>query len=197
MKLLLFSIFGLLIISNVTAQNELWLDDGTVFEAQSIDIQIDSGYIHLINMKGKSKYFDTLDVFAVIQQLDTVFLYNNPDYPLEKAKMFVKGQIDGKKYKNYYVYSGAFLTGVASPILLEVASLSAFWSPLFSGAYVAGFSRVNTNSKFCNIPDNLKTNEDYIAGFKFSASKKKIMNNTIFSVAGLATGIVILSILED
>jgi len=196
MKRFLFFIFGILLISNVEAQNKIWLDDGTVINAQSIEVELDSGYVYLVNMKGKSKYFNTFDVFAVIQQTDTLFIYDNPDYPLEKAKMFVMGQIDGKNYKNYYVYSGAFVTGVASPILLVSGGLSAFWSPIISGVYVAGFSPVDTDSRFCDIPDNLKNNEDYITGYKLSASKKKIMNNTIFSVVGIATGIAILTVLE-
>lgn len=192
--LILLSFF---IFNNISAQTEIWLDDGTVINAVNIDCQIDSGYVKFDNSKGKTKYIDTLDIFAVIQQADTIFIYNNPDYPLEKAKMFMKGQIDGKNYKNIYVYSGAFVTGVASPFLLEIIGVSSFWSPLVSGIYIASFSKVNTDSKFCNIPDDLKNNDDYIAGYKYSASRKKIMNSTIFSTVGLVTGITILTIIKQ
>ena len=194
-KLFLFLGF-LFFLVNMYSQNEIWVDDGTVYYAQKIEID-SLGYITIEDDKGKTKYFDTLDIFAVIRQNDTVFYYaNNPDYPLERAKMFVKGEIDGKNYRNNYVYAGAFITGLATPIALISANFSAFASPIFSVVYVASFSSVNTDSKFCNIPDNLKDNEDYIKGYKLSASKKKIMNNSIFSVVGLTTGIVTLIILE-
>ncbi len=197
MKKLVLLLGFFLFFGSMYSQNEIWLDDGTVYSAS--EIEVDSlGYITILNNKGKTKYFDSLDVFAVIQQNDTVFYYaDNSDYPLERAKMFVKGEIDGKNYKNNYVYAGAFITGLATPIALTSVSLSAFASPVFSVVYVAGFSSVNTDSKFCDIPDDLKNNEDYVRGYKLSASKKKIMNNTLFSVVGLATGIVTLIILEQ
>ena len=193
-KLILFLGF-FSFLASMYGQNEIWVDDGTVYSAKKIEID-SLGYITIENDKGKTKFFDTLDVFAVIRQNDTVFYYaDNLDYPLERAKMFVKGEIDGKNYKNNYVYAGAFVAGFATPVALTSVGLSAFASPIFSVVYVAGFSSVNTDSKFCDIPDDLKDNEDYIKGYKLSASKKKIMNNSIFSVVGLATGIVTLIII--
>ncbi len=188
--IILFFLTFFVSLSFLSAQSEIWLDDGTVFKIS--DYQIDStGIVEIKTDKNKKRYLDTADVFAIIDNEDTTFLYNNPDYPLKRAKMFVKGEIDGKKYKNYYVYAGGFLTGAAIPYTLSLVNISSFFSPVFSVIYVFAFSPVNTNSKFCDIPENLKNNEDYINGYKVSASKKKITNTAIFSVVGLATGFAI------
>lgn len=188
--IILFLLTFFISFSFLSAQSEIWLDDGTVFKITDYEIDT-TGIVEIKTIKNKKRYLDTVDVFAIIDNEDTTFLYNNPDYPLNRAKMFVKGEIDGKKYKNYYVYAGGFLTGASIPFALSLINISSFFSPVISVIYVFAFSPVNTNSKFCDIPENLKNNEDYINGYKVSASKKKITNTAIFSVVGLATGFAI------
>jgi len=195
MKKSIFILFSLFISSLAFAQNIVWFTDGTVLDCKSA--VIDTSFVKVIKQNDKVKYYDTAVVFAIITGADSTFLYNNPDYPLDNAKMFIKGQIDGKNYKNNLVYAGAFVSGASFPVLLTVSGFSAFWSPLLSGIYVAGFSKVNTNSKHCDIPEEYKNNEDYIKGYKLSASKKKITNNTIFSVIGIASGITIISLIVE
>ncbi len=185
----LFSTFNLL-----NAQNQVITTDGFVYK--STDNKIDSlGYIEIIKKNGKAKLIDTSVVFAVISGNDTTFLYDNQDYSLEKAKIFMQGQIDGRDYKNMPVYIGAFVTGVAAPIGITYANFSAFYSPLISVGYIATFSGVNTDNQHLDIPDEMRNNDDYVRGYKLSASRTKIKNMTLYSVGGLVTGFVILAVL--
>lgn len=195
MKIKIISLLVLIAVGNISfAQSIIWQTDGTVFEAKST--KIDSGFVEIVKKNGKTKFLDTADVFAIISGVDTMFLYSNPDYPLEKAKMFVKGQIDGKKYNNYFVYTGAFIFSTGTTIGLRYTPIPDFLSPLFSAIYTACFSKVVTKSKVCKIPEELQKNEDYIAGYKLSASKKKILNTSIYSVIGLITGYAVITIIS-
>jgi len=202
------------LIAQAIAQNKVITTDGFVY--QSVDNKIDTlGFVQIIKKNGKIKYIDTAEIFALISDNDTAFLYYSTDYPLENAKYFMQGQIDGRKYKNNVLYIepscffpayllakyeykinpsyfGAFAVGAGAPILITYANFSAFYSPLFSVGYIASFSKVNTNNPKLNIPDNMRNNQDYIRGYKLSAGRTKIKNMSIYSVAGLVTGFGIL-----
>jgi hypothetical protein len=179
------------LIAQAIAQNKVITTDGFVY--QSVDNKIDTlGFVQIIKKNGKIKYIDTAEIFALISDNDTAFLYYSTDYPLENAKYFMQGQIDGRKYKNKMVNIGAFAVGAGAPILITYANFSAFYSPLFSVGYIASFSKVNTNNPKLNIPDNMRNNQDYIRGYKLSAGRTKIKNMSIYSVAGLVTGFGIL-----
>ena len=190
MKIVVFISAFLLIANNFFAQNYVWLTDGKKVEVSTGEIDQD-GYISYMK-KDKVKYIDTADIFAIIKNSDTTFLYNNLDYPLENAKMFMQGQVDGRKYKNNYVYAGAFLMGAVSPTLLSYTPIYVALAPVISVGYIAAFSAENPNSKFCKISDDLKQNEDYVKGYKLSATKRKIGYMSLYSVAGLATGYALL-----
>ncbi|MBN2893005.1 MAG: hypothetical protein JXL97_14145 [Bacteroidales bacterium] len=186
---ILFSFFG-------NAQNKVWLIDGTVLKTNKCKLGED-GYIECYTEKGKLRYTDTADVFAIIvRETDTTFFYENNEYPLEKAKYFMQGQIDGKNYNNYYIYTGGLILGAATPTLLAYTPVYVFLAPVFSAGYIASFSGVNENSKFCDIPEEYKDNEDYIKGYKFSATRKKVRNTAIFSTVGLAIGYGLLFIIQ-
>lgn len=177
------------------SQSTVWLIDGTVLTTNKCKFG-DKGYIECFTDKGKIRYTDTADVFALIKGTDTTFIYENSDYPIEKAKFFMQGQIDGKEYNNYYTYAGGFVAGAIAPFLLTYTPVPSFLSPMVSVGYIASFSHVNTESKFCDIPEKYAENEDYIKGYQFSATRKKIRNTAIYSVAGLAVGYAILFIVQ-
>lgn len=193
-KIVFISILLMFAISGYS-QNTVWLIDGTVLKTNKCKIGKE-GYLECFTEKGKQRYTDTAEVFAFIVDKDTTFIYDNPDYPIEKAKMFMRGQIDGKEYNNYYVYAGGFALGVVTPFAMTYTPVPTFLASLVSVGYVAGFSSVNPNGKFCDIPEEYVNNEDYIAGYKLSATRKKIRNTSIFSVAGLAVGYAILFIVK-
>ena len=187
--ILLFSFFV------VFPQSTVWLIDGTVLTTNKCEFG-DKEYIECFTEKGKIKHTDTADVFALIKGTDTTFIYENPNYPLEKAKIFMEGQIAGKKYNNYYVYTGGFVMGAIAPYSLIFTPIPAFLAPVVSVGYTASFSHVNPKSKFCDIPDKYADNEDYVAGYQLSATRKKIKNTAIFSAIGLVTGYAILFLVK-
>lgn len=192
MKKVIYTIVILFAFISANSQNKVWLTDGTVLTTNNCKVD-DKGNIKCYNEKGKLRYTDTADVFAIIvRETDTTFFYDNPNYPLNRATDFMKGQIDGKNYNNYYVYSGGFLVGIGAPFLMTSLSVFDFLSPVVSIGYIAGFSKVNPNFKFCDIPEEFKDNQDYIDGYKLSATKKKIRNTAAFSTAGLVVGYTVL-----
>lgn len=194
-KLISLTIILFILTPFIFSQNEVWLIDGTVFKSDGKGI-VDSNKILIFDKKMKSKLIDTVDVFAIITDLDTIFLYNSTEYPLEKAKLFMKGQIDGKNYKNSDVYVGAFVVGIASPILLNSLSFSSFLAPIFSTAYTAIFSTINMDIPHNNFESKFKNNESYVRGYRLSATKEKVKKMSIYSVAGLVTGVSILFLIQ-
>jgi hypothetical protein len=191
-------ILALFLISNlmIWAQAEIWLIDGKTYKSKTGNIDT-AGFVEITKENGKINYIDTTDIFAIIKGNDTLILYNDPNYPTQKAKMFVIGEIYGRKYKNPYIYAGAFVTGFLSPIILKVSNLPTFVSPILPAIYVASFSSVNSKNIKDSIPASYIENEDFVKGYKFAASRKKIKNSVIYSVAGLATGIAFLYIIEE
>ncbi len=187
MKKIIIILGIFLSVYGLKSQNQIWYIDGTVKEAKSVEIN-EFELLKYTNKKDKVIEPDTAEVFCVITVSDTTFFYDNPNYPLEKAKNFMQGQIDGKNYNNYYVYTGAFLTGAASPVAMNYVAIIDLISPLIAVGYVASFSKVNEQSRFCNIDKKYQANEDYIKGYKYSASRKKIRNSAIFATTGLVCG---------
>jgi hypothetical protein len=191
MKNIFILLLGLFFSLQIFSQDRVWLTDGTLYNAKSVNT-LDSGYVTILTKRGHTRSVDTADIFAIITRSDTLFLYNNKTYPLQKAKIFMEGQKDGKKYKNTYVYSAAFATGLLSPFLLNLIKVNNFLSPLVSGIFALTFASVNPdkNHKFMN--SKYLNNDDYKKGFRISASKQKIKNIAIYSSAGLFCGIVVL-----
>ena len=189
---LLFFIF--LTIASFS-QNKVWLIDGSVYKTDGKGI-VDSNKVLVYNKKMKTKLIDTTNVFAIISGKDTMFLYHSDKYPLRKAKYFIQGEIDGKKYSNSDLYVSSFAIGVVSPILLASMSYSTFLSPIFPAAFTAIFSKVNPKKEANKLNSKYLNNKEYIRGYKLSATRQKIKNMSIYSIAGLASGIAILVLLH-
>ncbi len=189
---LLFFIF---LTINSFSQNQVWLIDGSVYKTDGKGI-VDSNKVLIYNKKMKSKLIDTTEIFAIIAGKDTMFLYHSDKYPLKKAKYFMQGQIDGKKYKNTDLYVSSFAVGIISPILLASMSYSTFLSPILPAAFTAVFSKVNPKKNPNNLNPKYINNKEYIRGYKLSATKQKIKNMSIYSIAGLATGIAVLVLIN-
>lgn len=179
----------MLFSSVVFSQNEVWLIDGSVYKSDGKGI-VDSNKVVIIK-KNKQKLVDTSEVFAIISKTDTLYLYSSNEYPLEKAKYFMLGQKDGRNYTNSDVYAGAFVTGILSPIILSILTYSIFISPIIPGVYTAVFSVVNTDNNPTGFETQYKNNEEYVRGYRLSATKQKVKKMSIYSVAGLFTGIAV------
>lgn len=196
MKNIISSIFIFLLFSTIAfSQNEVWLIDGSVYQGDGKGI-VDSNKVVIIK-KNKQKLVDTSEVFAIISKTDTLYLYSSDEYPLEKAKYFMQGEIDGKSYSNSDVYVAAFAAGVLSPIILSILSYSTFLSPIIPGAFTAVFSVVNTDNNTTGFKTKYKDNEEYVRGYRLSATKQKVKNMSIYSVAGLFTGIAVYAIINN
>ncbi|MEA3452698.1 MAG: hypothetical protein U9Q83_12465 [Bacteroidota bacterium] len=194
-KLISFAIILFIFTPISFSQNKVWLIDGTVYKSDGQGI-VDSNKVVIIDKKIKSKLIDTSDVFAIISDLDTMFLYSSTEYPLEKAKFFMQGQIDGKSYKNTDVYVGAFVVGVASPILLNSLSFLYFLAPVISTSYTAVFSTINMDIPHEDYDTRYKDNESYIRGYRLSATKEKVKKMSAYSIVGLVTGVSILFLVQ-
>ena len=170
---------------DVDSQVQLLLNDGKT--KMSINGQIDTlGRIEIISKKSRKLYVDTSDVFAIISNSDTLFLYTNEQFPLSKAKYFVLGQQAGYNYKNTLLYTTGALVGFVTPIALKASNSPSFLSPIIAAVYVASTSSVGKKQ----IPPQYLNNEDFVRGYKLSATSKKVKNLSIFTVTGLVVGVV-------
>ena len=187
---------GLLFIFSLSYSQEVWMIDGRVYGIGE-KTEIDSTGLTVFNKHNKMLKVDTSDVFCIIHGNDTTFLYKNEKLTQRQATMFMKGQIDGSHYKNYWLNGGAFVTGAVTPFGLGVLGFSPFLSPVISGGYVVIATSFPPNIKK-SIPDEkLRNNEYYVAGFKYAAARKKVKSMSIWSIAGLATGITTALLLEQ
>ncbi len=167
-------------------KNAIWFYDGTIKPAQKIDY--DTAVVIYKNDKGKTKYEDIQDVFAVIKDKDTTIFYKQQDQDhLSQAQMlnFVKGKTDGKSYKNPLIVAGGFITGVASPFILAFAGTSTFLSPLIPLIY-----DVIVSSVLSDKIKNLQKDEFYMKGYISEIKTKKFLLGVIGSVAGLLVGLI-------
>lgn len=184
-KLVLLILFAVCVI-NVNSQVQLLLNDGKTI--LSPNGKIDSiGRIEVLSNKTRKMYIDTSEVFAIITSTDTFFLYNNPQYPLSNAKYFVLGQQAGYGYKNILLYTTGAVVGFATPIVLKATNSPSFLSPIIVAIYVASTSSVGKKQ----IPQQFLSSEDYVRGYKLSATRKKVTNLSIYSFAGLVGGITV------
>jgi len=188
-KIISIAIVVFLIIPVLFSQNEVLLTDGTVYRSDGEGIVQSDKVLVYSNNKLKSRLIDTSEVFAIINKEDTTFLYDYKNYPLDEAKLFVQGQIDGKNYKNTKACIGAFVFGVASPILVYSFSLSQCILPLLPTGYTTIFSKINLNKPHKSFDLRYKDNISYQRGYKLSATKEKIKQVSIYSAAGVVTGI--------
>ncbi len=174
---------------------EVWMIDGRVYGINE-KTEIDSTGLTVLNKHNKAIKVDTSDVFCIIHGNDTTFLYKNENLTQQQATMFMKGQIDGSHYKNYWLNGGAFVTGAVAPFGLGVLNFSPFISPVVSGVYVVTATSFPPNIKKAIPDEKLRNNKYYVAGFKYAAARKKVKSMTIWSIGGLAAGITTAIILE-
>lgn len=195
MKIHLFTIILILLSVQLFGQYDVWMMDGRVYKITD-SVNISSSGLEVQKTNGKIILVDTSDVFALVGKQDSIFYYNGSEQEIRSATMFMKGQIDGLKYKNRMLDAGAFLVGFASPVLLVYTPISSFYSPLVSGIYVATASSIPPNTDKVIQDSVLRNNPDYIKGYKYSVARKKVKNATFYSVLGLAAGISTVILLE-
>lgn len=180
-----------LFIPFMFAQKEVLMVDGSVYKSDGNGI-VDENKVLVYNNnnnKLKSRLIDTSEVFAIINDNDTMFLYDYSNYPLEEAKLFVQGQIDGKNYRNIKANIAAFTFGVASPIIVYFLSISPSLLPLIPATGTIVLARVNTDKTHKSFDSSYRDDKSYKRWYRLSASKEKVKDMSICSAAGLFTGI--------
>ncbi len=165
------------------AQINIWLNDGVVVNTDGYRIDSAQKIIFYRNKKGKTKYFDYQEVFAITDRNDTLIITPAENLSSDEAFSFLRGVHDGFSYKNHKLLAANFLLGTASGFLMPQIGLSGVMSviPNLISTTVSSI----TNLKDKNLPqgDSL-----YRKGYNLSAKKKKLILAIEGSMAGLITG---------
>jgi hypothetical protein len=171
------------------SQINIWLYDGRLITTTGV--RHDSNYVYYLNNHNKIKYLFKEDVFAIIDGKDTDFFYNNPTLPPQKYFHYIKGLHDGYKYFNPWICTENFLVGTASSVLLPKLGLSGVFVavPSLISVGVTSFSKIK---KLPSTQDSL-----YIDGYINTARKEKLISSLTSSVAGIATGSLIVLLIKN
>ncbi len=175
---------------SVDAQIEIWLYDGGLINTRGYKLQDEA--VYYLNKKGKTKVLNKLDVYAIIDAQDTVYV-NKLDTPFAAAKSqylsYLKGLHDGYKYNNWKIVGANFLLGTSSAIGLPLLGFSGGYVivPNLAGTFAFGAVKPKALPGYVSEQDTM-----YRKGFEISARKKKVINSIEGGLTGLAVGSVIL-----
>lgn len=137
-------------------------------------------------------------VFRIIKSAgDTVYIYKQDtlledDYSIAQIEKHIQGQIEARKYyKPWLAAAGGFCVGGVSGVL------PLFYAFLPPGVYSAIIGMRNINSKYYIASDEtLLSDEYFVNGYDLAAKGKKVRYAVVGSLAGLATGMIIMYIIN-
>ncbi len=169
-------------------QKEIWFYDGTIKAAQKVSY--DSTTVAFINWKGKTKYEDIEDVFAIVSPKDTTFFYEDTGKisTLYQMVNYIRGKQDGLKYKNIWIFSGGLLSGITAPFILAAIGLPISPAPVISLGYVIIVSAITP--KNIDIPTEYKSNKFYKTGKITGIKKRRTLIAIYGSIIGLFIGLI-------
>ena len=176
-------------------QYQLWMVDGRAYD---IVDTVRISYQGIVVKTLKAEFIiDTSDVFALVGKNDTIYYYNCDSCDIKDATMFMKGQIDGLKYKTNVLNTAAFFVGFSSSVLFNYTPISSFYSPFVSSIYVLAIASIPPNKYKITKDSSLINNHFYMKGYKYGVTKKKIKNTTFYSLLGLSAGIITALLLQN
>jgi len=138
--------------------------------------------------KTKQKSIDRLEIYSISYHDKTQKIIYRKDtalgFPLSIQEMgnYVLGEREARKsYKApLYTIGGLVLGGVA-------ANYIQFWSLIVPVVYGTGSAIINPKVKTSkNISPELRSDKNFISGYKEVATKKKVKNALLGSAAGIA-----------
>jgi len=184
------------------AQSTMFLVTGKKIEIK--DFKADSSeYISYKNLKGKVKAINKQDVFSITENSgkETVFYVpNSADstaFTINQMRDFVTGSYDARtNYKTPWLTSVGLVVGGGS-VGLTAAGMSTLLVPVMPVAYTAGVGVFKKKKEKLKLPENLKSNEYYTAGYLQRVNRKRINHAIIGTLIGIAAGTVGVIIFAD
>ncbi len=169
----------------VTAQNEIWLNDGTLINTQQY--KVDETSVIYKNKKGKAKILDKQSIFAIVNaKNDTIYFLTHDSLTAQMSERelfdFIKGVHDGYSYNNGGILASSTTIGFMSGLFMPLFGFSPLEVPVPNTVLVfaSGLSKDKINLE--------NKSEYYVKGYNVSAKKKKVINAVEGSVAGLTLG---------
>ena len=149
-------------------------------------------YNVIIKDKLKLKTLDKLDIFSInYADKSQKILYSQDSalgYPLSVSEMehfMLGGREAMKNYKAPWITVFGFVIGAVATEYLH------FWGLSSTIAYPIGAGITGVKIKTSNnVNSDLKSNKDFIDGYKTYATKKKVKNALFGSIIGTATTII-------
>jgi hypothetical protein len=171
------------------AQNTLLLNNGKKIAIGEYKI-VSNDFISYKTLKDKFKSIETYEVFSIIEKEGHEIVIYKQDsllqgsFDLMEMRAFVQGQSDAiQNFKSPFITAGGIaVAGISSVIINPV-----FVIPV-SGVYCGIVGITKTSEKKMVIPENYKSNEHYLLGYKKECKHKRIKNAIIGSGIGLVVG---------
>jgi len=149
--------------------------------------------INYQNEKGRDRWIDKDEVFAIKKGDLTEIIIYNPDssFQLTTQQMrdYVRGIGDARRYykDNLFARTTPYVIGFASPMVMPLVGLM-FVSPVLPAGYSLIMAKKNIKSKNFQIPERYISNQNYIDGYTAGSRKKRLIKTLIGSGIGLLLG---------
>ncbi len=177
------------------AQNKMLLVTGKKIDIGSYKIG-ESDYLSYKNEKGKTKSINKQDIFSIKEEngKETVIYVPNAEdstaFTVEQMRDFVTGAYDARtNYKTPLITSVGLVVGGGS-VGLTAAGMSTLLVPVLPVVYTSGIGIFKAKKEKLKLPENLKTNEYYTAGYLQRVNRKRVNHAIIGTLIGIAVGTV-------
>jgi len=193
--------------NSTISKDTLWYLNGDFELISDYTVEDNGSILSYLNRKGKRKTYETFYIFGISKSDGTKEVFYKPMYEdesdtlsVEEMQAFVIGGFYGStKYRAPWATLEGFALGTASPFIASGVLGSSFWSlPLsfvipLTNTTIIGATRPSERRILRKYPE-LSKNKMFIEGFKESAKRKRTKNSLLGGLAGLATGILIISL---
>lgn len=196
MKKIFYILIFIGLIQTVKSQDTLLLNNGNIVIGKLSQIDSSEVIFEKFGKKNKTnlKYYDRNEVFSITTK-DSISIIYNPsnnsdfEFSVDDMKYYIIGQQDAKKYyKNNWVSVGGFASGLAGGFLIDFYGTGLLVPAIY--ATVKGA----VPCKIDNLPyekTKLLDKQEYVMGYKNSASKIRTMKAVKSGLLGVLTMVAI------
>ena len=176
-------------ITNVFSQDTINLMNGKQIAAKSIYEEPDNAllkYDIIIRGKAKQKAVDKINIFSlnysdktnrILYRQDTAIGFS---LSIPEMEYYISGEREAiKNYKAPWVTVGGFALGFGATYL------AGFWGLLTPAVYGTTMGVIDPKIKLSETTKpEMRTNKDFVDGYMTTATRKKVKNAILGSVAG-------------
>lgn len=188
----LISILLLIIFSSeMRAQDTINLLNGKQIFAKSIYEEPNSSLLKYdisFHGKDKQKVIDLLNIYSVNYTNNTEKIFYRQDSAIgfdlsvQQMNFYILGERDAiKNYKAPWITAGGFVAGILAAHYLQ------FYSLITPAVYAAAFGLFTPKLHSSpNLNYSTTSNYNYLEGYRYTATRKKVKNALLGSIVGIA-----------